>query len=248
MFCFQEFFNFDIGFPQNDCFSEPSQGIGNALQTSSLCDIVSLTGDDGVFRLPTVDSHSLVSQPQGELELAMGSQPQPYDYNGDLFANYDFSSLEPPPLESNIMVPTTTANDMDDFASLFQTSINPDIDGYNSVIQRQPSMFTQDVMQFLDLEAAVGGLQDTTATVFPPSTIAPQQVRAPPPPAQHAQPMSIFTQVTNTSVMGATAPYVPPAGAANSSIRRVAGSWKPPVAIPELSIEQPYHPWDLPAS
>lgn len=239
--------NFDIGFPQSSGFSELSQGVGNALLMDGLQDILSMSGDNGVFSLANFDPGSLVSHPQGELELAMGLQAQTYDYTGDLFTNFDFSSLEIP-LDSNPVANTTTTNDADDLASLFQASINPEVDGYNSVKQRQPSMFTQDVMQFLNLDAADGGLQDTTAMAPTPSTVTPQQVRAPPPPAQHPQPMPIFTQVTNTPVAGGTAQYIPPAGAVNSSIRRVAGSWKPPVAIPESPVEQPSHPWDLSAS
>ncbi|KAL4080185.1 hypothetical protein V8B97DRAFT_1914264 [Scleroderma yunnanense] len=242
----QDFLNFDIGFPQNNCFSDLSQGVGEALQMDGLQDILSMSGDDGVFSLANFDPLSLVSHPQGELELAVGPQAQPYDYNGDLFANFDFSSLEH--LDSHSMVNVTATNDADDLTSLFQTSINPDAEEYNSIKQRQPSMFTQDVMQFLNLEVAEGGLQDTTAMTPAPPTVAPQQVRAPPQPAQHAKPMPIFTQVTNAPVAGATAQYIPPAGAVNSSIRRVAGSWKPPVAIPESPVEQAPHPWDMSAS
>lgn len=238
---------FDIGFPQNNCFSELSQGVGNALEVDGLQDILSMSGDDGVFSLADFDPGSLVSHPQGELELAMGRQAQTYDYTGDLFTNFDFSSFDIP-LDSDPVANATTTNDADDLASLFQTSINPEVDGYNFVKQRQPSMFTQDVMQFLNLDVADSGLQDTTAMASTPSTVTPQQVRAPPPPVQHAQPMPIFTQVTNTPVAEGTAQYIPPAGAVNSSIRRVAGSWKPPVVIPESPVESPSHPWDLPTS
>ncbi|KAI6032779.1 hypothetical protein F5J12DRAFT_887668 [Pisolithus orientalis] len=235
---YQDFLNFDVGFPENHSFAQ--QSITDLLQFEGLQDIMSMSTGDGFFGLANLDPLSLVSHPQGELEVSVGVDVQPRDFSGELFANFDFSALEQP-MDLN---PATAVNDANDLASLLQAPSAPEEQAYSAARQRQPSIFTQDVMQFLNLEVAEGVLQD--ATVLPAaSTVSPQQVRAHPQPPPHAQPMPIFTQVTNTPVAGQ---YVPPAGAANSTVRRVGGSWKPPVTIPESLDEQTSHHWDFSAA
>jgi hypothetical protein len=52
-----------------------------------------------------------------------------------------------------------------------------------------------------------------------------------------------------TSEMPQPTPYAPPAGAAHSSTRRVAGSWKPSFAISDSPIEvSPPRSWGVPAT
>lgn len=179
---------------------------------------------DGLFGLANLDPLSLVSHPQGELEVSVGSDAQPRDFSGELFANFDFSTFQQP-LDSS---PVTAVNDANDLVSLLQAPNDPEEQAYSAARQRQPSLFTQDVMQFLNFEVAEGVLQDATV---PPaaSTVSPQQV-------------------TNTPVASSMGQYVPPAGAANSTVRRVGGSWKPPVTIPESLDEQTSQQWDFSAA
>ncbi|KAG1716098.1 hypothetical protein ID866_1070 [Astraeus odoratus] len=239
-----DFFKFDVGFPQNNSFGELPQDNADSLQVDGLQDILSMSGNDGVFSLTNFDPSTLVSHPQGELELAMGPQVESYDFSNSLFTNFDVPSLEQQSMDLNPAANTIIPNTTDDLASLFQVPSNPEAQAFFSVQQRQPSMFTQDVMQFLNLEVEENALQD--ATVAPTSTVTPQQVRAPPHPHLHAQPMPIFTQVTNAPVASGMVQYVPPAGAMNSSNRRVAGSWKVPVAAAESPSEpRSPHPWDM---
>ncbi|KAI6044670.1 hypothetical protein EDC04DRAFT_326532 [Pisolithus marmoratus] len=218
---YQDFLNFDVGFPENDTFSQAHQGVTDVLQFEGLQDIMSMSTGDGLFGLANLDPLSLVSHPQGELEVSVGADVQPRDFSGDLFANFDFSTLKQP-MDFN---PASAVNEADDLVSLLQAPNDPEGQAYSMARQRQPSLFTQDVMQFLNLEVAEGVLQDATV---PPaaSTVSPQQV-------------------TNTPVAGQ---YVPPAGAANSTVRRVGGSWKPPVTIPESLDEQTSHHWDFSAT
>ncbi|KAF9230852.1 hypothetical protein BU15DRAFT_83101 [Melanogaster broomeanus] len=227
----EEFLNFDIAFNQAQSFAEFQQGVSNdGLQLDGLQGLLSMTGENGVFSLSNLNPSDLLAHPQGALEIAMGPQPSAFDFTGDLFANFDFSTLEQP-MQANQALISSTPN-------------NPEIQVYTAAQQRQPSMFTQDVMQFLNLEAAEGSLQDTS-TLAIATTVAPQQVRLPP--AQHAHPMPIFTQMTNTAIADVNS-YVPPAGAIHSSTRRVAASWKPSFAVPDSPVEQPAQPWDLSAS
>ncbi|KAF9230518.1 hypothetical protein BU15DRAFT_83526 [Melanogaster broomeanus] len=245
----EEFLNFDIAFNQAQSFAEFQQGVSNdGLQLDGLQGLLSMTGENGVFSLSNLNPSDLLAHPQGALEIAMGPQPSAFDFTGDLFANFDFSTLEQPMQANQALIssvdPLAAVPVPDDFTSLFQTPNNPEIQVYTAAQQRQPSMFTQDVMQFLNLEAAEGSLQDTS-TLAIATTVAPQQVRLPP--AQHAHPMPIFTQMTNTAIADVNS-YVPPAGAIHSSTRRVAASWKPSFAVPDSPVEQPAQPWDLSAS
>ncbi|KAI6129432.1 hypothetical protein EDD16DRAFT_1701428 [Pisolithus croceorrhizus] len=240
---YQDYLNFDVGFPENQSFAQAHQGITDLLQFEGLQDIMSMSTGDGLFGLANLDPLSLVSHPQGELEVSVGSDVQPRDFSGELFANFDFSTLQ----HSMDLSPVTAVNDANDLVSLLQAPNDAEEQAYSATRQRQPSLFTQDVMQYLNFEVAEGVLQDATV---PPaaSTVSPQQVRAPPHPPPHAQPMPIFTQVTNTPVASSVGQYVPPAGAANSTIRRVGGSWKPPIPIPESLDEQTSQQWDLSAT
>ncbi|KAF9219590.1 hypothetical protein BS17DRAFT_384255 [Gyrodon lividus] len=229
----EEFLNFDIAFNHAQSFTEFQQGISNdGLPFDALQGLLSMTGESGVFSLSNINPSDLLAHPLGELEVAMGSQASAYDFNGDLFANFDFSLLEQP-LQPNQAInldidPLAVLPVPDDFASLFQTPNNPEIQAHTAAQQRQPSMFTQDVMQFLNLEIAEGSLQDAS---IPDTTtaVAPQQM-------------------TNTPIAGGTGSYVPPAGAIHSSTRRVAASWKPSFALPNSPVEQPGQSWGVPAS
>lgn len=200
--------------------------------------------------MSNIDSSDLLAQPQGDLEVALGPQTSAIDYYEELFSDFDFVEFQRQ-IDSlreggSGTAPIATSPVQDDLHSLFHTPNNPELQAYQTAQQRQPSVFTQDMMHFLNFEAAEDSAEDTSAAVSSapvPTTVAPQQVRLQSSQVEAAMP--IFTQMTNTPTVasGATS-YVPPAGAIYSSTRRVAGSWKPSFAIPPQT-EETVQPWNL---
>ena len=203
-----------------------------------------MTDENGVFNLSNIDSSDLLAQPHGDLEVAMGPQASTVDYHDEFFADFDFAEFQRQ-LEGDGLS-SAPQSVQDDLSSLFHTPNNPEVQAYRTAQQRQPSVFTQDMMHFLNLDATENSTEDTSPTVSPdplPTTVAPQQLRLQSP--QVAPAMPIFTQMTNTSTVASGTPYVPPAGAIHSSTRRVAGSWKPSFVIPPSQMEEPVQSWPL---
>jgi hypothetical protein len=196
--------------------------------------MLSSTGQNGVFNLANINPADILAQPEGELEVEMAPKP---DAQSREFENYydgfDFdaalaTSEEHQPAAVNPADTVINTNlSVDDFTSFFQP--NPDVQAYMAAQQRQrqPSAFTRDMMQFINFDAGEGGSQNAAAP----------QVGAPPPPPPQAQ-SPIFTQMTNTTAVPQSG-YVPPAGAAHSSTRRVGASWKPTYAVPDDSAIDP---------
>jgi len=181
----------------------------------------------------------------------MGPQTSTVHYE-ELFADFDFvefqRQIDSLRESSSSTAPIAASPMQDDLHSLFHTPNKAEVEAYRSAQQRQPSVFTQDMMHFLNFEAAEDSAEDTSAAVSPapvPTTVAPQQVRLQSP--QVAAAMPIFTQMTNTPTVasGATTSYVPPAGAIFSSTRRVAGSWKPSFAVPPSQTEEIAQSWNF---
>lgn len=180
----------------------------------------------------------ILAQPEGELEVEMAPKPDAqFQELENYYNDFDFEAVlatseEHQPSTVN---PSGTVNpadtvintnlSVDDFSSFFQP--NPDVQAYMAAQQRQrqPSAFTRDMMQFINFDAGEGGSQNAAAP----------QVGAPPPPQAQSP---IFTQMTNTTAVPQSG-YVPPAGAAHSSTRRVGASWKPTCAVPDDSVIDP---------
>lgn len=101
----------------------------------------------------------------------------------------------------------------------------------------QSSQQTQSTvnMDFLSLNLAA----------FASSTIAPSQLVLPPLVASAASSSSATPSPPIAQTM-----YVPPAGAGNTSTRRVGGSWKPPVALMQSPAVAParLQSWSVPTS
>lgn len=240
-----EVVNFDIPINQTQNFTEFQQDVtGSPLLDS----VLSTTDENGVFNLASIDSSNLVVQPSGDFEVGMGAQAPTVDYNGQLFTDFDLiefqqqiASLTEAGLSPQEVVSSSVQEDLE---SLFLPPSNPEVQAYTAARQRQPSIFTQDMMNFLDFEAAEGSAEDTSAvsSLPVPTTVAPQQVRLQN--TQLAAAMPIFSQMTNTPTVVSGSSYVPPAGAIYSSTRRVAGSWKPSIAIPP-QMEDPVQSWTL---
>ncbi|KAG0702978.1 hypothetical protein DFH29DRAFT_998930 [Suillus ampliporus] len=225
----QELLNLDIPFGNN-------LGTLNDLTFEGLQAMLSCTGENGVFSLDNINPSDLMAHPQGELEIAMAPQPDAQSLElADFYADFDINAALVAATQHNdaAVDPLDTGNSFNDLASLFHTPNNAELQTYAAVQQRQPSLFTRDVLQYIDFEAAEGGLQDTPAS----------QVRPPSPPQSFQTP--IFTQMTNTPAV-AQSGYVPPAGAVHSSTRRVAASWKPSFAIPDDSpVDHVQTPWNV---
>ncbi|KAG2072273.1 hypothetical protein BDR04DRAFT_417616 [Suillus decipiens] len=226
----QDFLNFDLPACNN---LRSIQELENSLQAMLSC-----TGQNGVFHMGRVSPADILAQPEGELEVEMApkfdvhSQELENYYNGfDIEAAFA-TSQEHQPATVN---PSGTVNPADtvlntnlssvDFKSFFQP--NPDVQTYiaEQQRQRQPSAFTRDIMRFINFDAG----ESESHNVPTP------QVGAPPPAPTQSP---IFTQMTNTAVVPQSG-YVPPAGAANSSTRRVAASWKPTYRIPDDPVIDP---------
>lgn len=228
----QNFLNFDLTAANN---------LGSMHDFArSLQAMLSSTGQNGVFNMANINPADILAQPEGELEVEMAPKPDAQSqelenyYNGFDFDAALATSEEPQPATVN---PSGTVNpadtfintnlSVDDYTSFFKP--NPDVQAYMEAQQRQrqPSAFTRDMMQFINFDAGENGSQNAAAP----------QVGAPPPPPPQAQ-SPIFTQMTNTTAVPQSG-YVPPAGAAHSSTRRVGASWKPSFAVPDDSVIDP---------
>ncbi|KAG1870451.1 hypothetical protein C8R48DRAFT_770899 [Suillus tomentosus] len=228
----QDFLNFDLAAANN---------LGTMHELESLQDMMSSPDQNGVFDVTKINPGDVPVQPEGDFEVGMAPNPdgqsQEFEnyYNSfDIEAVLAASSHEHDPTTMNpsgTVNPTDTFIDpklsVDDFASFFK--LNPDVQAYMAAQQRQrqPSAFTRDMMQFINFDAGEGG----------PQNAAVPQVGAPPPPPPQGQ-VPIFTQMTNTAAVPQSG-YVPPAGAAHSSTRRVGASWKPSYVIPDDSVIDP---------
>ncbi|KAF8547272.1 hypothetical protein OG21DRAFT_1490375 [Imleria badia] len=249
----EEVVNLSVAVDQTQNLSEFQQGIPSSSSFDSLQALLSKTSENGVFNLSNIESSELLAHPQGDLEVALGSPPSTIDYNDDFFTGLDFVELQQQfdslTEAGSSSAPLASTSLHEDLQSLFHIPNNPEPQAYTPAQQRRPSIFTQDIMDFLDLQAAEDSTQDTSPTASSdpiPTTISPQQVSLPSP--QEAAAMPIFTQMTNTPDVASGASYVPPAGAMYSSTRRVAGSWKPPFAISPSQMDEPAQSWALQAN
>ncbi|KAG2113868.1 uncharacterized protein F5147DRAFT_35746 [Suillus discolor] len=228
----QDFLNFNLAAANN-------LGTMHELE-SSLQDMMSSPDQNGVFDVTKINPGDVPVQPEGDFEVDMAPNPDAqsqeyenyynsFDIEAVLAASHEHDPTTVNP--SGTVNPTDTFIDpklsVDDFTSFFK--LNPDVQAYMAAQQRQrqPSAFTRDMMQFINFDAGEGGPQNTAVP----------QVGAPPPPPPQGQ-VPIFTQMTNTAAVPQSG-YVPPAGAAYSSTRRVAASWKPSYVIPDDSVIDP---------
>lgn len=226
----QDFLSFDLPVVNN---VRSFQDLERSLQA-----MLSSTGQNGVFHMGRVSPADILAQPEGELEVEMAPKSDVHSREAeDYYYGFDIeaalaTSQEHQPAAVNVSGTVNPADtvintnfSLDDFKSFFEP--NPDVQAYmaEQQRQRQPSAFTRDIMQFINFDAGEGESHN----------VATPQVGAPPPPPTQSP---IFTQMTNTAAVPQSG-YVPPAGAANSSTRRVAASWKPIYRIPDDSIIDP---------
>ncbi|KAG1727601.1 hypothetical protein EDB19DRAFT_1833027 [Suillus lakei] len=231
----QDFLNFDL--------AATNMGSMHDFERS-LQAMLSSTGQNGIFNMGNINPADILAQPEGELEVEIAPRPDAQSQElEDYYNSFDIDTALDTALDGTQGHQPATVNPADtvintdlsleDYASLFQPANNPDLQAYMAAQQRQrqPSAFTRDMMQFINFDAGEGGSQNAQAP----------QVRAPPPPPPQAQ-SPIFTQMTNTAAVPQSG-YVPPAGAAHSSTRRVGASWKPSYAIPDDSYVDPVQTW-----
>lgn len=227
--CSTQALNLDVPLANNGALGD--------LTFESLNALLSSTNENGVYNLENINPADLVAHPQGELEIAMAPQPDAQSLDlGCLFNDFDFGAefaATTQEIESGVVNPLDTIVPFNDFSSLFQAPNNPELQAYEAAQQRQrqPSAFTREILDFINFE---GGPQNAPAP----------QVRPPPPPPAQSTQVPIFTQMTNTPAV-AHSGYIPPSGAANSSTRRVAASWKPSFAVhDDLPVDQTQ--WNVP--
>lgn len=223
--------NYDIPTDQAQDFTEFQRSVSGSSSSDSP---LPTTDANSVFNLSHINNSNLVVPPTGELEVAMGAQAQTVDYNTQFLADFiDFQNGIASLTDGGL----TASSSQEDLQSLFHPPNNPEVQAYPAR-QRQSSIFTQDMMNFFNFEAAAGLAEDNSSSL---PTVAPQQVRLQN--AQLAAAIPIFTQMTNTPNVTSSSLYVPPPGAIYSSTRRVGGSWKPSFVIAS-QMEDPVQAWN----
>ncbi|EGO25371.1 hypothetical protein SERLADRAFT_437126 [Serpula lacrymans var. lacrymans S7.9] len=245
----EEFLSFDFssfGNQSNILGWSPSNPGDEFIAQDSMQALLSATGDPSIFQLDDFDPQMLLANPLGELEVAMGPQPQQllqsYFDSQDLFGNFDLANAfaDAPSLSQELqsatidprqtLTSTSSETSTQDIASLFTTNAP------ESVKQRQVSMFTQEVMQYLNFEAMEGAGSSTQQdnTSMKPS------------PPHHRQLTPVLEPVSTNTYVQSHGSSGPSAGVIHSSARRVASNWKHPV-IQESPLEHASQcdPWNL---
>jgi hypothetical protein len=180
--------------------------------------LLSATGDPSIFQLDNFDASTLTSNPLGEIEVSMG-QPVPYPFDSSFIP--DFSGFDFS--DSSTMASQTSAahigSSTDEAAEY--TSLFSGNTIYSSL--DHDSYNADDFINF-------DGVPTSTLTISPGNMPSTSQ---------------LFDRTLETLQ---PTPYAPPAGAAHSSTRRVAGSWKPSFAISDSPIDvSPPRSWGVPA-
>lgn len=183
--------------------------------------LLSGTGDPSIFQLSNFDTN-LISNPTGEIEVSMGQFPFAFDAQNN-FLPQDFANFDFSHLNPDI--PGSLPIDPSPgFSSLFPTLDSSSIE-YNG---------SYDADAFINY--------DDQGPLEPPASRVASSVRSLPVQQTEERPSGM-------AVSPSTAPYAPPPGAAYSSTRRVAGSWKPSFAIVDSALDHsPPRAWGVPAS
>jgi hypothetical protein len=222
----EDFVSFDL--PQQSWVSDTAF-------VDTLSALINTTDHPSIFELDNFDPNALLEHPSGEIDVSLG------EFNFDAtqfnFGDFDFSA---PALQSTTdsgsIAPTDT--NFNDFASLF-SSPNPVVDTTSVPAvppqqqHREFSFNSDNMLDYLNFD----------------TTLDPAVAQPPPQQQQHAAPLLDHSfGATPAPVPAPSSHYVPPAGAAYSSTRRVAASWKPRFAAPDSPIDHsPPHPWGVPA-
>lgn len=136
--CATQFLNLDIPIANNGALED--------LTYEGFQAMLSSTSENCVFNLEHINPADLVAHPQGELEIAMAPQPDAESLElGDLFNDFDFGAefaTTTQEVESGAVNPLDTivqsGNLYNDFASLFQTPHNPELQAYTG-LQNAPA-------------------------------------------------------------------------------------------------------------
>ncbi|CCM00606.1 uncharacterized protein FIBRA_02642 [Fibroporia radiculosa] len=183
-------------------------GLDNSTENDQSFAPLMAAGGPEVWQLSGFDEDMFMLDPPGEIDLAMGQITQLTEGEAELqrqqFAQFlaNFDFSQLPSGLDVFPAPAPQPPQQD----VFEMSDD----------QGRPRSVTQEsFMQFLNLDA---------------SFVAPLQEQTIQPAMLHAEPQPPTTSSPSSSATGSSQ-YVPPSGAANASMRRVAGSWKP---APEL--------------
>jgi len=208
----QNFLNFEI--PSMDGLDFSMDNMVNGSDMSLVA-----SSSSGIWQLSGLSVDSFLSNPPCEIDLSLGRVPEVVVQDPDTLQQEQFAQFlrefdfSQLPNVPNLFAGTTMepTPSQDNFLSMADD-------------QDRPRSVTHDsFMQFLNLDSSVSGTQQVQQSEHV-ATINPQA-------------MSMAANSASTGV----GRYVPPSGAANSAIRRVAGSWKPAPEVnesfPEPSVE-----------
>ncbi|KAH7915236.1 hypothetical protein BJ138DRAFT_1109913 [Hygrophoropsis aurantiaca] len=230
-----EFVNFDIPVLQNgDSYEQWQQSLETDPNMFSMESLMGMSS--GVFSLTDMSPSDLLMNPSGELTVSLGQMMPPSSFNDEFFAGFDlnaaFAAEGSTSLSSNNGIgPTDPPPTAEDIAALISSGMSGP--AYPMPVQqRQPSLFTQDVLSFLDID---GGEHANQQQNQHQTQEVAQQVRTHVP--QQSHPMPILEQMSTNTQVPARGQYVPPTGAMYSSTRRVAASWKASFAMQDPPVE-----------
>ena len=180
--------------------------------------LLSATGDPSIFQLDNLDASALVTNPSGEIEVSMG-QPAPYPFDSSFIPDFSGFSFT----ESSTMVSQTfPANSISptDEAAHYATLCS----GNTVYPSLDHNIYNPE--DFINFD----GVPSSNSAVSPVNIPSTSQL------------------LDQTSETLQSTPYLPPAGAAHSSTRRVAGSWKSSFAILDSPLDvSPPRSWGVPA-
>ncbi|TFK75332.1 hypothetical protein BDN72DRAFT_787252 [Pluteus cervinus] len=183
---------------------------------------LSSTGDPSIFQLSNFDPQSLATNPTGEIEVSLGQVAFPYETDSSGHQLPDFSSF-------TFVSPTADPNPVPALETPIH-SVDP--------LAHDFTKFFSDTEAPLDYSS----YNADDYLNFDNSTIS-DDSHAPTPVERRVSGGAPLTPAVIPS-----SSYVPPAGAAYSSTRRVAGSWKPPFHAADSPLDHsPPRPWGVPA-
>ena len=239
-FVIKNFVSFNVPAPlqQNTSGWVPDSAPSDSSFAESIQALMSATGGQDIFQLSNLNPDDLLAHPEGELDISMAKMPFSLadDDQFNLSAaleDFDFStalaSTSSHPMNSSQPVSPT---DPPDIASLYYSQDGIHSQSPSSPIHQQQrrdfGSFSSDMMlQYINLDGA--------------------------PPAPGERPFSPThhnNHSTGSAPVASPGSYVPPAGAAYSSTRRVGQSWKSPPygGSPSSPVDRSSSRWGVPAS
>ena len=182
--------------------------------------LLSATGHPSIFQLDNFDASVLTSNPSGEIEVSMGQQA-PYSFDSGFIPDFSGFDFTGTAGSSAMSSQIITGN------GLSPTDESPDFASlFPDALCSPTELDVYNADDFIDFDGSAHITSSSTVETLGTSQAADTISGTRPP-----------------------VPYIPPAGAAYSSTRRVAGSWKPSFATLDSPIDvSPPRSWGVPAT